>query len=71
MPVGLNSDSLNERRRGVSFFQTLQNENANITLENLGKPGETVKSWYQRLVKTPLNKEFENFSFIFNSKEWY
>jgi lysophospholipase L1-like esterase len=59
MKVGLVGDSLTEGRPGVSFVKILQGQYPHITFENLGKPGETVKSLHERLSKTPIASDYD------------
>ena len=51
MKIALMGDSLTEGRPGVSFHTILEDRFPNITFVNLGKPGETVKSLYTRLLE--------------------
>lgn len=55
MKIALIGDSLTEGRPGVSFAHILQQKYTDVTIENLGKAGETVKSLNKRL--TELEKE--------------
>lgn len=59
MKVGLVGDSLTEGRPGVSFAKILQKQYPHITFDNLGKPGETVKSLHERLSKTPITSDYD------------
>ena len=58
MKIALIGDSLTEGRPGVSFVNILKEEFPNITFVNLGKPGESVKSLYTRLLKTKLEEAY-------------
>lgn len=51
MKIALIGDSLTEGRPGVPFHTILEDKFPNITFVNLGKPGETVKSLYTRLLE--------------------
>ncbi|THE09112.1 SGNH/GDSL hydrolase family protein [Bacillus timonensis] len=55
MKIGLVGDSLTEGRPGVSFVNILKENYSTISFDNLGKPGETVKSLHTRLTKTKLD----------------
>ncbi|RFB11419.1 SGNH/GDSL hydrolase family protein [Bacillus sp. HNG] len=55
MKIGLIGDSLTEGRPGVSFVNILKENYPKITFDNLGKPGETVKSLHTRLTKIKLD----------------
>ncbi|MFS0823232.1 SGNH/GDSL hydrolase family protein [Bacillus sp. 1P02SD] len=55
MKIGLVGDSLTEGRPGVSFVNILKENYPTISFDNLGKPGETVKSLHTRLIKTKLD----------------
>jgi lysophospholipase L1-like esterase len=57
--IGLIGDSLTEGRPGVSFYKILKGKYPNEIFINLGKPGETVKSLYNRLSKTTLDTDFD------------
>ena len=59
MKVALIGDSLTEGRPGVSFVNILKEKFPNGSFVNLGKPGETVKSLYSRLIKTELDSDFD------------
>lgn len=59
MKIALIGDSLTEGRPGVSFFNILTDMFPNITFVNLGKPGESVKSLYTRLLKTKLETDYD------------
>lgn len=59
MKIALIGDSLTEGRPGVSFFNILKVKFPNITFDNLGKPGESVKSLYTRLLKTKLDIDYD------------
>lgn len=63
MKVALIGDSLTEGRPGVSFHKILEDKFPNITFVNLGKPGETVKSLYTRLLEKKLEGDYD-FSFL-------
>jgi lysophospholipase L1-like esterase len=57
--IGLIGDSLTEGRPGVSFYKILKEKYPNEIFINIGKPGETVKSLYNRLSKTTLDTDFD------------
>ncbi|WP_010280841.1 SGNH/GDSL hydrolase family protein [Bacillus timonensis] len=59
MKIGLIGDSLTEGHPGVSFVTILQESYPNISFDNLGKPGETVKSLYNRLTKSKVETNYE------------
>lgn len=59
MKIALIGDSLTEGRPGVSFFNLLKDMFPHITFVNLGKPGESVKSLYTRLLKTKLEVDYD------------
>jgi lysophospholipase L1-like esterase len=59
MKIALIGDSLTEGRPGVSFFHILKGKFPNITFVNLGKPGESVKSLYNRLIETKLEIDYD------------
>lgn len=59
MKIGLIGDSLTEGRPGVSFVDILEENYASISFDNLGKPGETVKSLHARLTKTTLETNYD------------
>ncbi|MDW0117714.1 GDSL-type esterase/lipase family protein [Sporosarcina thermotolerans] len=59
MKVGLVGDSLTEGRPGVSFSKILQKQYPHLTFDNLGKPGETVRSLHDRLIKTPIDSDYD------------
>lgn len=59
MKIGLIGDSLTEGRPGVSFINILKDKYPSITLDNLGKPGESVKSLHTRLTKTTLDTDYD------------
>ncbi|MDH5163233.1 SGNH/GDSL hydrolase family protein [Heyndrickxia oleronia] len=59
MKIGLIGDSLTEGRPGVSFYKILKVKYPNEIFIYLGKPGETVKSLYNRLSKTTLDTDFD------------
>lgn len=59
MKIALIGDSLTEGRPGVSFFNMLKEKFPNITFVNLGKPGETVKSLYTRLLEKKLEGDYD------------
>ncbi|MGE6752909.1 GDSL-type esterase/lipase family protein [Rossellomorea sp. NPDC071047] len=59
MKIGLIGDSLTEGRPGVSFVSFLQKKFPNYLFDNLGKPGETVKSLNNRLTNNPLQKNYD------------
>ncbi len=63
MKIALIGDSLTEGRPGVSFSNILKEKFPEITFVNLGKPGESVKSLYNRLVKERLEADY-NLSFL-------
>lgn len=54
MKVALIGDSITEGRPGVAFAPLLEQRFSDITFVNLGKPGETVTSLYNRLEKMEL-----------------
>lgn len=54
MKIACIGDSLTEGRPGVSFFKLLTTKHRHIEFNNLGKPGETVKSLHSRLEKSKL-----------------
>lgn len=53
MKIACIGDSLTEGRPGVLFFKKLIAKHPHIKFDNLGKPGETVKSLHTRLEKSP------------------
>ena len=55
MKVGLIGDSLTEGRPGVSFYNVLKLQYPHISFDNLGNPGETIKSLFTRLEKHHSN----------------
>jgi len=57
--VGLIGDSLTEGRPGVSFFNILKEKYPTITFDNLGKPGETVRSLHTRLNQSKLDTDYD------------
>ena len=57
MKIALIGDSLTEGRPGVSFPNILKEKFPHITFVNLGKPGESVKSLYTRLIKEKLDMD--------------
>ncbi|SES24166.1 GDSL-type esterase/lipase family protein [Psychrobacillus sp. OK032] len=59
MKIGFIGDSLTDGRPGVSFFHILKERYPTVTLVNLGKPGETVKSLHVRLTKTKLATDYD------------
>ncbi|MEH7380259.1 SGNH/GDSL hydrolase family protein [Bacillus sp. JJ1533] len=59
MKIGLIGDSLTEGRPGVSFVNILKEKYPNLSFDNLGKPGETVKSLHNRLTKIKLETNYE------------
>lgn len=59
MKIGLIGDSLTEGRPGVSFVNILEERLPNVTFDNLGKPGETIKSLHTRLTKTMLSNDYD------------
>lgn len=59
MKIGLIGDSLTEGRPGVSFISYLRERYPNITFDNLGKSGETVKSLHARLTKSTLTTDYD------------
>ncbi|WP_339213368.1 GDSL-type esterase/lipase family protein [Solibacillus sp. FSL W8-0372] len=63
MKIALIGDSLTEGRPGVPFHTILEDKFPNITFVNLGKPGETVKSLYTRLLEKKLKDDYD-LSFI-------
>lgn len=63
MKIACIGDSLTEGRPGVSFFKLLTTKHPHIEFDNLGKPGETVKSLHTRLEKSKL-ATFYDLSFL-------
>src|SRR5690625_4897907 len=59
MKIGLIGDSLTEGRPGVSFITILKDKYPHIVFNNLGKPGESIKSLYTRLTKTTLDTDYD------------
>lgn len=59
MKIGLIGDSLTEGKPGVSFAKILQERYQHLIFDNLGKPGETVKSLYKRLNETKLESNYD------------
>ncbi len=59
MKIALIGDSLTEGRPGVSFANMLKEKFPDITFVNLGKPGESVKSLYTRLLKEKLEGDYD------------
>jgi lysophospholipase L1-like esterase len=59
MKIALIGDSLTEGRPGVSFYNLLKEKFPNITFVNYGKPGETVKSLYTRLLEKKLEGDYD------------
>lgn len=59
MNIALIGDSLTEGRPGVSFSNRLKEMFPNFTFVNLGKPGESVKSLYTRLLDTKLEMDYD------------
>ncbi|MGN7478211.1 SGNH/GDSL hydrolase family protein [Solibacillus silvestris] len=59
MKIALIGDSLTVGRPGVSFVNILKEKFPNITFDNLGKPGESVKSLYTRLLKIKLDIDYD------------
>lgn len=59
MKIGLVGDSLTEGRPGFSFLNILSEKYPDDTFDNLGKPGETVKSLHTRLTKTRLDSDYD------------
>src|SRR4051812_34743749 len=59
MKIALIGDSLTEGRPGVSFATILKEKFPMDSFVNLGKPGETVKSLYNRLTKAGLDDDFD------------
>ncbi|WP_227395966.1 SGNH/GDSL hydrolase family protein [Jeotgalibacillus aurantiacus] len=57
MKIALIGDSLTEGRPGVSFIKFLKETFPTVTFDNLGKPGESVKSLHSRLLKTKLDSD--------------
>lgn len=59
MKVALVGDSLTEGRPGVSFAEILKKRFPAISFDNLGKPGETIKSLHKRLTKSGWTSEYD------------
>lgn len=59
MKIALIGDSLTEGRPGVAFSNILKEQFPNITFINLGKPGESVISLFNRLMKTKLESDYD------------
>lgn len=59
MKIGLLGDSLTEGRPGVSFVKILTKRYPHISFDNLGKPGESVKSLHTRLLKEKLDTNYD------------
>ncbi|MCR2821748.1 SGNH/GDSL hydrolase family protein [Lederbergia panacisoli] len=59
MKIALIGDSLTEGRPGVSFAHILQQKYEKIIFQNLGKPGETVKSLNKRLNETKIEETYD------------
>lgn len=59
MRIACIGDSLTEGRPGVSFFKLLTTKHPHIEFDNLGKPGETVKSLHTRLEKSKLATSYD------------
>ncbi len=59
MKIGLLGDSLTEGRPGVSFVKILTKRYPHIIFDNLGKPGETVKSLHTRLSPGKLDTNYD------------
>ncbi|MEH7237674.1 SGNH/GDSL hydrolase family protein [Bacillus sp. JJ1562] len=59
MKIGLIGDSLTEGRPGVSFVKILQEKITTVPFDNLGKPGESVKSLYTRLTKSQIDTNYD------------
>ncbi|WP_175989177.1 GDSL-type esterase/lipase family protein [Bacillus sp. Marseille-Q1617] len=59
MKIGLFGDSLTEGRPGVSFVKLLKERFPQDDFDNQGKPGETLKSLYARLVKEPVTSDYD------------
>ncbi|MEH7225588.1 SGNH/GDSL hydrolase family protein [Bacillus sp. JJ1566] len=59
MKIGLIGDSLTEGRPGVSFVNILKENYPTISFDNLGKPGESVKSLHTRLTKIKLETDYD------------
>ena len=59
MEIALIGDSLTEGRPGVSFSNILKEMFPEMTFINLGKPGESVKSLYTRLMKEKLEMGYD------------
>lgn len=59
MKVGLIGDSLTEGRPGVSFYNLLKLQYPHISFDNLGNPGETIKSLLTSLEKAPLQFSYD------------
>jgi lysophospholipase L1-like esterase len=59
LKIALIGDSLTEGRPGVPFIRKLKERYPELTLVNLGKPGESVKSLHARLSKTKLDTDFD------------
>ncbi|MFS1519548.1 SGNH/GDSL hydrolase family protein [Bacillus sp. SCS-151] len=59
MRIGLIGDSLTEGRPGVSFASILQTRYENAVIDIHGKPGETVVSLYNRLLKKPQSSKYD------------
>lgn len=59
LKIALIGDSLTEGRPGVPFIRKLKERYPGLTLVNLGKPGESVKSLHTRLNKTKLDTDYD------------
>ena len=59
MKIACIGDSLTEGRPGVSFFKQLTAKHPHIKFDNLGKPGETVKSLHTRLERSTLGSYYD------------
>ncbi|WP_286926913.1 MULTISPECIES: SGNH/GDSL hydrolase family protein [Lysinibacillus] len=59
MKIACLGDSLTEGRPGVSFFKQLTAKHPHLEFDNLGKPGETVKSLQTRLEKSKLASYYD------------
>ena len=59
MKIALIGDSLTEGRPGVSFANMLKEKYSDIKFVNLGKPGESVKSLYTRLMNEQLEMDYD------------
>ena len=59
MKIALIGDSLTEGRPGVSFSKMLKDKYPQFQFDNLGKPGESIKSLHSRLSKTKLDTDYD------------